>query len=166
MARFDTTFSPYVSAIIKPDGENVVQAASSGVLDYFKLRDQKKEKEIEMQDRDALRRDNKRLALFGAADTTLGAFSRENGSFETAEGISAAHKIRMERAKQRLNEFKATHPKGSGRGASSAQSSVTSAPSFNPAAFSAPVKPTETKTPTKTVTVYKDGKPVTYTVGG
>lgn len=175
MAKFDTQFSPSVTyGLLQKNVPNGLQVASAGILDYLDRRDQKKEDELKTQDREALRRDNKRLAQFGTSDMTLGAFSRENGGFETAEGISAAHKIRMDRAKQRLNEEKARQPKGSAKTGQPAY-----VPEANPSVFNNikslvspdPVKaqtPVSTKsaTPAKTVTVYKDGKPVTYTVEG
>jgi hypothetical protein len=173
MAKFDTAFNPYVSYITKPTGENEIQVAAGGVLDYLDRRDKKKEDELKTQDREALRRDNKRLAQFGTSDMTLGAFSREHGGFETAEGISAAHKMRMDRAKQRLNEKKAMQPKGK-------TSEAGYVPPANPSVFekarslSSSQSTKETASPSgakpnapaKTVTVYKDGKPVTYTVEG
>ena len=164
MAKFDTAFNPYVSMITKPTGENEIQAVSSGMLDYLKTRDKNKLDEMEMGDLEAKRRDEKKLAQFGASGKTLGAFSREYGNFETAAGINAANKMRLDRAKQRLLEQKesrlASKP--------STKTTTATAPSFNASAFSTDddTQQTAKVSPAKTVTVYRNGKPVTYTVEG
>ena len=165
MANFDTKFNPYVAMITKPTGKNELQAAADGMLDFFAQRDKNELKDMKMEDLEAKKRDEKKLAMFGSSDKTLGAFAREHGNFETASGVDAAHKIRIDRAKMRLNEKK-VDAKANKKPKTSSDTYY--APSFNPRAFSAE---DEKQTPApeaqkKTVTVYKDGKPIVYTVEG
>ena len=157
---FDTKFNPYVSMITKPTGENEIQAASNGMLDFFKLRDQNRVNDVKIENIEAKQRDDKKLAKFGASNMTLGAFTRENGNFETDAGISGAHQIRMDRAKQRLLEKKVDSPR---------QVRTTDpepAPAYNPSAFKIGKKEESAPSvsPAKTVTVYKGSEPVTYTI--
>ena len=193
--KIDDRFSPAVAGLGAPSGKNTLGILGAGLAAFQDNKDQLEEardnkvfKDIKLQDVKDKLADEKQIVKYqehldggGNRRTWL-----EGGnSFLTSFGVSNAEKIDRDRAVLRLKESKnsayirkmnkATSTKRT-RGARRARGAVGSAYRVNAGAsvgagaladynksLATPPAPTPV---TKTVTVYKNGKPITYTIGG
>jgi len=187
--KIDDRFSPAVAGLGAPSGKNTLGILGAGLAAFQDNKDQLEEardnkvfKDIKLQDVKDKLADEKQIVKYqehldggGSRRTWL----EEGNSFLTSFGVSNAEKIDRDRAVLRLKESKNSayiRKMNRARSTKRTRGAVGSAYRVNAGAsvgagaladynksLATPPAPTPV---TKTVTVYKNGKPITYTIGG
>lgn len=176
--KIDDRFSPGLAQLAKPSSSNALTILGGGLLAFDKSQKESALHDIRLQDIQDARHDDKQLAAFASSGKSLRQWQEDGGVFKTSKGALAAQNLLRQRAADRLKERgfelkaqrlallnKATRQKAQKR---------EETPSFNPDAFYTKEERQESHAPTtttpsvetKTVTVYKDGKPIVYTIEG
>ena len=170
--KIDDRFSPTIAQLARPGSTNTLSILGSGLLAFNKNQKDNELRDIKLQDIQDQRHDDKQLADFASSGKSLRQWQEEGNGFKTSKGVLAANALLKQRAAERLKERKFNLQAGrtallnkATRKRMNKPSHVSMVPTttFNPAAFKTD---TVTAPQNKTVTVYKDGKPVTYTVKG
>ncbi|DAB40298.1 MAG TPA: hypothetical protein CFH81_08875 [Sulfurovum sp. UBA12169] len=102
MAKFNTKFDPYVSQVTKPTEGNMFSALAVGLSGFDKAREDTEIREINMDELQKKRRDDKKLAALASYEGPRSAFMRQHGDFETASAAMDAENIFKSRAAQRI----------------------------------------------------------------
>lgn len=173
---FKTRLDPRLIQLAQPTGTNAFGIIGAGLTQFDKQQKEDEVRTLNMEEHRNKVKDDKALLDFnkhldeGGSKRT---WYENGGAFATASGATAADEMVKRRALEKMKQTRFNmsmsrarqQKKRSSVGASAVQ------PTFNPSAFGIPqgkqaVATSPAKTLTKTVTVYKDGKPMTITVKG
>ena len=169
--KIDDRFSPTIAALARPSKHNFLNILGDAAVNYEDQKQNDLLKEIKADELKKKVEDDKKFAKLQAYDGGLPSFVREHGAFETAAGALAAENLFKSRAAQKLAEGRydlavkrANAPRGKRR-SEIATPTANSLDTLN-SVLHGDSSPSSTTSTYKTVTVYKDGQPITVKVKG